>query len=132
MPRIQAPAGAPPVLVVDDDPDARWLLATLLTEAGYVVSEASNADDALRRLADRPDIQAMLTDIQMPGTMDGFELEMRVNRQSPEIAVLLTSGREHPDANGLPVGMKFLLKPWAPAEMLDQLELLLNGKQGAA
>jgi len=127
-----ARAGTPPVLVVDDDPDARWLLAALLAEEGYAVSEASNADDALRCLEKQPDIQAVLTDIQMPGSIDGFELAMRLTRESPEIAVLLISGREHPAANALPSGVKFLLKPWAPAEMLDQLKMLLSWQRGAA
>lgn len=128
--QTRAPAGTPPVLVVDDDPDARWLLAALLAEEGYAVTEADNADAALRCLSERPDIQAVLTDIQMPGTIDGFELAMRLTRESPEIAVLLTSGREHPTASALPSGVKFLLKPWSPAEMLDQLKMLLSRKRG--
>lgn len=126
------PAEAAPVLVVDDDPDARWLLTALLADAGYAVSEASNADDALLCLAQRADIQAVLTDIQMPGTRDGFEFAMRVNKESPEIAVLLTSGLEIPAESALPSGMIFLRKPWAAAEVLDLLEMLLSRKRGTA
>ncbi|WP_142051103.1 response regulator [Achromobacter sp. SLBN-14] len=121
--------GKLPVLVVDDDPDARWLLAALLEEAGYAVTEAKNADDALRCLANRSDIRAVLTDVQMPGTLDGFEFAMRLSRESPGIAVLLTSGRGHPSAHARPSGMKFLLKPWVPGDMLDQLETLLCGTE---
>ncbi|WP_418910196.1 response regulator transcription factor [Achromobacter mucicolens] len=74
----------------------------------------------------------MCVDIQMPGTMDGFEFAMRVNRESPEIAVLLISGLDIFAGRALPSGMGFLRKPWAAAEVLELLEGLLSGRRGTA
>jgi CheY-like chemotaxis protein len=75
------------VLVVDDDPFVRMAAAATLQEAGYEVTEASNADEALRAL-DNGELTcgALVTDIQMPGQMNGCALARRVNdliRRSP-------------------------------------------------
>lgn len=118
-------AGQKVVLVVDDNEGARRILAEILAEEGYAVCEASNADEALQRLAERPDIRAVVTDIEMPGSMDGLELAALVRRQSSNIAVLLTSGRHYPTAEVLPPGTKFIMKPWAPNKLIRELEALL-------
>ena len=118
-------AGRKAVLVVDDNETARWILAEILAGEGYAVCEAGNADEALERLGERPDIRAVITDIEMPGSMDGLEMAARIRSQSPEIAVLLTSGRHYPAAGDLPPATKFILKPWAADELIRELETVL-------
>lgn len=113
------------VLVVDDDSTARWILAEILSGEGYVVVEASNADDALVCLGARADIRAVLTDIEMPGSMDGLEMAELIRGQSPTIAVLLTSGRRYPATDALPPGTKFIQKPWAADDLIRLLETVL-------
>lgn len=67
----------PRILVVDDDADARELMATLLGQSGYVVETAADGFEALAIVAARrPDL--LLTDLRMPG-MDGAELIRRVH-----------------------------------------------------
>jgi CheY-like chemotaxis protein len=62
------------VLVVEDETLVRMFMADFLDEAGFKVFEAVNADEALTVLQARPDIQVVVTDIEMPGTMNGLEL----------------------------------------------------------
>jgi hypothetical protein len=62
------------ILVVDDDPLLRELLADILVDEGFVVIEANNAKRALQQLECFPDVKLLLTDIQMPGEFDGLEL----------------------------------------------------------
>ena len=62
------------VLVVDDEPVLRMILVDLLEGEGYAVEEASNAAEALEVLQALPSIRIVVTDIQMPGSMDGLRL----------------------------------------------------------
>lgn len=125
MTDAKSDSGHKVVLVVDDNETARWILAEILAGEGYVVCEAGNADEALQRLGERPDIRAVITDIEMPGSMDGLEMAALIRRRSPEIAVLLTSGRHYPAADALPPATKFILKPWGADELIRELETVL-------
>jgi two-component system, response regulator PdtaR len=62
------------VLVVEDQTLVRMFMADFLDEAGFKVFEAVGADEALTVLEARPDVQAVVTDIEMPGSMNGIEL----------------------------------------------------------
>jgi two-component system chemotaxis sensor kinase CheA len=73
----QAPASKRQVLLVDDSPFFRTMMAPLLTSAGYVVTEAANAESALKLLEDGKSFDLILSDIQMPG-MDGRSFASRV------------------------------------------------------
>ena len=59
--------------------------------------EAGNADEALRLLADISDIRVVFTDVEMPGSLNGFELAELVEARWPEIGVVVTSGRRLPN-----------------------------------
>jgi response regulator RpfG family c-di-GMP phosphodiesterase len=78
------------VLVVDDEPGIREILARWLAGGGYDVQTASSADEALRRVHDRPPAVA-LCDIRMPGR-DGLWLVQHIRRDSPETAVIMATG----------------------------------------
>jgi two-component system, response regulator PdtaR len=62
------------VLVVEDEPLVLMDTADQLSDRGFVVIEASNADEAIIYLSNHPDISILFTDIDMPGTMDGLKL----------------------------------------------------------
>jgi cyclic di-GMP phosphodiesterase len=78
------------VLVVDDEPGIREILARWLSGGGYDVQTASSADEALRRVHDCPPAVA-LCDIRMPGH-DGLWLAQHIRRDSPETAVIMATG----------------------------------------
>jgi CheY-like chemotaxis protein len=62
------------VLVVDDEPLIRLDLAATIEEAGFKVYEVANADQAVELLEEVEDIKVLLTDVDMPGSMDGVQL----------------------------------------------------------
>ena len=85
-----APSLNTSVLVVDDEPGIREILARWLTGGGYDVQTASSADEALRCVHDRPPAVA-LCDIRMPGH-DGLWLVQHIRRAAPETAVIMATG----------------------------------------
>jgi response regulator RpfG family c-di-GMP phosphodiesterase len=80
----------PSVLVVDDEPGVRELMARWLASGGYDVGTAANAEDALQRVHARPPAVA-LCDIRMPGH-DGLWLAHQIRHDAPETAVIMATG----------------------------------------
>ena len=111
------------VLVVDDEEGIRKALERFLTRLGYQVAVASNATEALERLAtDHP--QAMLCDIRMPQT-SGVELLPKVLAQDPDLAVIMLTAIDEPRTaiQCLKLGAyDYLIKPVD----LEELELSLQ------
>jgi two-component system, response regulator PdtaR len=110
-----APEPRMTVLVVEDEPLVRMFAADFLDEAGFKVFEAVNAEEAVTLLQARPDIQAVVTDIELPGGMNGFELARVVQERWPGVVVIATSGRERPILGDLPDSVPFISKPYVPA-----------------
>jgi CheY-like chemotaxis protein len=114
------------VLVVEDEVLVRMVLSDMLDDAGFKVIEAANADEALRVLAAVPEIEVVITDVEMPGgSIDGFELARRVRNQW-RMGVLLASGRQMPGADGLPDGTHFLLKPYSSDLLVKLIKTLVE------
>jgi CheY-like chemotaxis protein len=124
------------VLIVDDDPDMRLAIASVLKSRSYQVIEASDGFEALKKLKeDKPDI--MLLDLLMPG-MDGFavvrELEDCRKKGYPDIPVLVISSvREEASQRRyeLEMGCKlavddYIEKPIEPFVLLQRVEKLLS------
>jgi CheY-like chemotaxis protein len=79
------------VLVVEDEVLIRMVVADYLRACGYRVIEAANADEAMLILQHLEiDVDVVLSDIQMPGSMDGFDLSRWLRANRPGIDVLLT------------------------------------------
>ncbi|MGD0265625.1 MAG: response regulator [Candidatus Methylomirabilota bacterium] len=79
----------PRVLVVDDEPDAVYLLQEFLVAKGYEVLTASDGEEALRKVKEeRPHV--MLLDVRMPG-MNGLEVLKRVREMDHEVGVIMVT-----------------------------------------
>jgi two-component system, response regulator PdtaR len=117
----EAYAARPVVLVVEDDSLVRMLAVDLLEEAGFEVVEAEHAPAALDALARRPDVQVMLTDVEMPGQPDGFGLARRVAAERPEVGIMIVSGRAWPRPGDLPPGGVFVGKPYDGEALVAQV-----------
>src|SRR4051812_33413326 len=83
------------VLIVDDEPLIRAYVRDVVEDAGYKAKEACTADEALQ-LIDDDGIDIVLSDIEMPGSLDGVELAWTVRNRWPEKSVILASGRRLP------------------------------------
>lgn len=103
------PASAPVVLVVEDEVLIRLATSDELRDIGFEVVEAANADEAMRYLRTSR-VDAVLTDVRMPGTMDGLELARIVRKQYPDVAVFIVSG--HVGVEAAPPGVAMLGKPY--------------------
>ena len=87
------------ILLVEDEALVRMLASDILTEeAGYRVIEAVNADEALTLLEARPDVRLVFTDVDMPGSLNGFTLARIVDMRWPKIRIIVTSGHARPGA----------------------------------
>lgn len=88
MPRQSCPAT---IVVVDDDPEVRIVVAEFLEDFGYHVLQADGAAAAMHLLEQSPSTKLMISDIRMPD-MSGLELADIVTSRYPELKVILISG----------------------------------------
>lgn len=109
------------VLVVEDEPIIRLITVAMIEEAGFEVVEASNADDAILLLGSRPEIRAVFSDIEMPGSMDGLKLIHAIRKRWPSAVLILASGRISPLPADMPVETVFLQKPYREDDLLKVL-----------
>ena len=117
------------VLVVDDDPDIRMLVAFALEDSGYTVRQADCGDAGIAALEQKaPDL--MVCDVMMPG-MDGFGVlrTMRQRKLAPKTrVVMLTCKTEEKDhLRGFELGAdEYLTKPFDPEELVARVKFLLS------
>ena len=112
------------VLIVEDDALLRMLAVEIVEEAGFMAIEAADADEAITLLECRPDIALLLTDIDMPGSMNGLKLAHAVRNRWPPIKILVVSGQVRPRPSELPLDSRFLAKPYETAALVEGLRAL--------
>ena len=122
--------GSETILVVEDDAYVRSLTRQILEQIGYRVLEASNGLEAQQVWTDHQDrIDLLLTDLIMPGGVDGRELAALLQQKRPELKVILTSGYSEDIAGReimLPTGQIFIQKPCPPDRFLEDVRNLLD------
>jgi CheY-like chemotaxis protein len=127
------------ILVVEDDSDVRSFSLDTLSDLGYSVLEARDAQVALRILHAHPEIQLVFVDVGLPG-MNGRELVAAIREVRPAIKALFTSGytRNAIVQDGrLDPGAELLTKPFTRVQLADHVRRILDeapapGKQGTA
>jgi DNA-binding response OmpR family regulator len=100
------------ILVVEDHPPLRELIATVLNDAGYQVLEAANGEEAIG-LAQGASIDLVLTDVNLPG-ISGPALIQQLRAQSGQLRVVLMSGHDAGHVKDFAEGALFLQKPFTP------------------
>ena len=115
------------VLVVEDEEAVRQIARRLLETLGYTVIEARTAAEAITLLKPAAGIRLVFSDIVMPGEMSGIDLARRIEKEQPEIKVLLTSGynAEMEKDTGL-VGVEVLAKPYTRADLARAVHAALQ------
>jgi two-component system, cell cycle sensor histidine kinase and response regulator CckA len=128
-PRERAPlaAGTETILLVEDEPAVRALLAELLQEAGYRVREAGTARAAEAEYAAHPRVDLVLTDVVLPDR-NGRELFESLSAKNPGLRVLFMSGYTDDEVlrQGLPEGIPLVRKPMRPDELLRMIRGVLE------
>jgi CheY-like chemotaxis protein len=116
----------PVVLLVEDEPLVRTLQVDILRDAGFWVVEAQDADEAFEVLKRRSDVKAVLTDVDMPGSIDGFEFARLVAQGWPDVGILVISGKAAPGPHDLPGSASFIAKPVRPAPLVAELRQVIE------
>ena len=124
-------SGAGTILLIEDEPAVRALVAKILHDAGYHVLEASHGIEALQKLQtllEPPDL--ILTDVVMP-QMSGLDLIQQVRQRHANAKVLYMSGySDHPALkHDVLTGTAFLQKPFTPGGLIDAVKQVLLGGQ---
>jgi two-component system, response regulator PdtaR len=119
--------GKPVVLVVEDSALIRISAIDLVLDAGYEALEACNADEAIRILEMRDDIDLVFTDVQMPGTMDGIKLSHYIRDRWPPVRLIVASGAAILEESLLPAGSRYFPKPYDSSTISEAMARLLEG-----
>jgi CheY-like chemotaxis protein len=115
----------PTVLVVEDEVLIRMMVSESLRQAGCDVYEAASADEALDVLSASNEPDVLVTDVKMPGGVDGLELASRARRCCPRLKVVVTSGHAAAQsASGL--ADAFLTKPFALEQLVGRVRALVG------
>lgn len=113
------------VIVVEDETIVRMDIAMSLEDEGFIVLEASNADEAIGLLNAHPEISLMFTDIDMPGSMDGLKLAEAVRDRWPPVKIIIASGHRQLRDDLLPIKGKFFSKPYDHARIISAIREML-------
>jgi len=113
------------ILIVDDEALIRFDLIDHFEAAGYTVFEAENADQAIAVLERHKSIRVVLTDVQMPGSMDGVRLAHYIRDRYPPTVLIVTSGALRLGGDDLPDQSVFISKPFNPYRILSMLDQML-------
>ena len=117
------------ILVVEDDPLILEFLCEVLQEEGFTVEPKISADAAAGYLEQHADkVVLLLTDITMPGKLNGADLANQFGDRWPGKPIMIMSGFETPQTSGVRHEVSFIKKPWALGQLLDCVEGALKSK----
>jgi signal transduction histidine kinase len=116
------------ILIVEDNTALRQVLTSQLSDGGYKVLTAADGNAALDLISREQVIDLVLTDIIMPGGMNGHELARLATHLRPNLKIILMSGYSGEAARPTPgtAGLPFLRKPYRREELLDLVRKTLN------
>lgn len=116
----EASATASLVLIVEDEPTIRDFVQEILEfEGGFRTESVENADQAVEYLQNHADeVSLLLTDVRMPGSMDGIALANWVAGKWPAMPIVVMSGHGTPGSDQLPPHVEFIAKPWTITQLL--------------
>lgn len=118
------------VLLVEDEALIREMLAVEFEDGGFEVHQAGGADEAVRLLEAGLEVGAVVTDIRMPGRMDGLGLTSWLARHHPSLIVVITSGYATPaDVDQVRAGVAAVVaKPYKPSEVVAFVSTSVEGR----
>lgn len=113
------------VLIIEDDKDIREGVRILLESEGYLVTEAENGEEGLKRLSDHTDL--VILDVMMPG-ISGFRTCQEIRKKSFVPVIFLTAKTDETDklAGLMMGGDDYISKPFSYAELLGRVKALLR------
>ena len=104
---------------MEDEPFIRMSAVAALEDAGFLVLEARDSTEALRMLARHTEINILLTDVRMPGRMDGLALIAQVRSDYPAIRSIVVSGNVSAKEASSAGAFGLVPKPYLPQTMIQ-------------
>jgi CheY-like chemotaxis protein len=127
--------GKPLILVADDEPSILQYIEHVLQAANYRVATATTVEEAWKILqCQKGEIELVLTDIVMPGSIDGQDLAIRIHQLDPGLPVVFITGAlsETDDRTATMVEKQLLLrKPFFPKQLIDFVGAQLHKESSA-
>ena len=118
------------IVVVEDDPLILEFLCEILQEEGFAVEPQISADAASQFLEQHaPEVGLLLTDITMPGKLNGADLANQFGDRWPDKPIMIMSGFETPKSSGVKHRVAFIKKPWAVGQLLDCVQNALHSNR---
>ncbi|OPK10358.1 response regulator [Pseudomonas sp. VI4.1] len=118
------------ILVVEDDPLILEFLCEILQEEGFVVEPQASADAASAYLEGHfNEVRLLLTDITMPGKLNGADLANQFGDRWPDKPIMIMSGFETPESSGVRHPVSFIKKPWALGQLIDCVQSALDSRR---
>lgn len=111
------PSSRRAALIVEDQPFVGMVASDILRESGFDTFHAYDGEAAAQLLDEHPEIEVLVTEAQLPGTMNGLELCHRVSAQRPHVQLVLTATSPDLHRNQVPSGTRVLRKPYASGEL---------------
>jgi len=118
------------VLLVEDDASLNELVSEMLAEHGSKVVRAASAAEGLSQF-DRNPIEAVLSDMVMPGEMDGLDLARRLRERRADIPVILMTGYSAAAGAAHAEGFPVLRKPFTMSALAECVEEILGRMRAA-
>jgi len=107
------------ILIVEDEVLASEYLEFVLEKAGYEAIPAGSAEEAIAVLEHRDDVDLVVTDINLPGGLNGLQLAAVVRDCWPSINIIIVTGYSAPKREEIPSGSLFVPKPYSAQKMIE-------------
>ncbi len=132
-PGIQAASGREKILVVEDEAQVQKLIRRILEDAGYSVITAATGEEGGRLMSAQDDVQMVITDLVLPGTVSGIDIARQTLADARGIRLLCISGDSEQlvsKASDLLSSAPFLQKPFSGSELLKKIRALFDEPAG--
>jgi DNA-binding response OmpR family regulator len=118
----------PAILIIEDDQEIQAIVEEALTDGGFESAIAGSGEEAVRLLkSDGVKYRALVTDINLPGRLDGWEIARLAREINPTFPIVYMTGAAADDWPSMGVPNSILLnKPFAPAQLVTAVSQLLN------
>jgi CheY-like chemotaxis protein len=126
---VDPAGGGEVVLVIDDDPTIRMLVAEVLAESGYAVIEAPDGPAGMKVLDSNARIDLLITDVGLPGGMNGRQVADAARVHRPDLKILFITGYAENAVIGqsrLDKGMHVITKPFAMEIMAHRIREIIE------
>jgi len=119
------------IMIVEDEAAILKSMKRMLSASGYQIRTAINGDLALESLSQDPKVDLVLSDVVMPGNLQGTDLAREIQDTMPNIPVILMSGHvfTQDDDLNLPIVSQFLYKPFGKVDLIKAIEAGLKRPQ---